>query len=83
MFLQALHSDVEMGIVETPLIAAANLGIVELVVNTVDAKIPSTVIILLVCVFSKYYVFCSCVRGDEQSSCVLNKSMIMKVCFIK
>ncbi len=42
-------ADVKMGIVETPLIAAANGGIVELVVHTVeDARIPSTVIMILV-----------------------------------
>jgi hypothetical protein len=66
VFLQALQPDVEMGllgIVKKPLIAAASLGIVELVVVTVeDARIPSTVMILLVCVFIKYYVFCfSCI----------------------
>ena len=58
MFLQALQSNVNMGIVETPLIAAAFLGIVELVVVTVDARIPSTVMILLVCVFRTGCSYC-------------------------
>lgn len=58
MFLQALQSNVNMGIVETPLIAAAFLGIVELVVVTVDARIPSTVMNLLVCVFRTGCSYC-------------------------
>ena len=73
MFLQALQPDVEMGllgIVKNPLIAAASGGIVELVVVTVeDARIPSTVMILLVCVFIKYYVFCS--------SCVCSTRLLL------
>ena len=62
MFLRALQPDVEMGllgIVKNPLIAAASLGIVELVVVTVeDARIPSTVMILLVCVFRTGCSYC-------------------------